>query len=775
MATDFTQESVLGFLRCNGEKVKNADLLGHFKYFLKEDEDCVQNRELFKKFVNAVAVVNREDGVSYVVLRKKFKVPGGDIGRGRIPKHHEEKPERSRSKHREPSPRRTTSRSQERRRVPGETSSNLKSNRVPQIPSTAANECSEKILPAAGIIINNNNNVETVNFEKTVKMPPQQTWELSPPSVIITESNPVSRTLKPSPTPPFTSESKRSSGSGQSFEQAWDKEPVETTELVHNSVDIGNLGQSREADGCSTAFSSPDSSHSDLTQFSLQVLKQRPELQELHRSSKNRHVTTGPLPWPLPPSLCHTPGISNSSPCITDVASPLTKAGQQMSSSNDCLTTPKRQPSNYMHGEAVQIRATAAVSSPFQRRSLPLDPSYTPDAAAAAAYSELYHTPLSSTHDCLPGSDCEWPFPLTQDQAWSSDDSLNQRVLVGAPSDRVQEMLQRAQEAKLLSQLHRPVRTNVPGYHHSTGYLEQEMASSRASPLGSTSDNLLRQPTHRVSPHVRSRISRSLGAGLDQPFVEDHEAARHNRLLLLSSSLSINYPISTSPQRTPSSMDVSLSGASSTASLSPCNLNRAFVQRNSFVPLEPKEHDWMVKAASGDWPAIYSLFRDDNSLLSKRDFISGYTVLHWIAKHGDHRVLNTLWYGVNKVGMKLDMDAKTTCGYTPLHMAAMYGHKKLIRILVHKFKANVRLRDTSGRRAWQYLDRDAPAELLQLLGAPQEKKKNLSADGSPQTCVDRPSDRPSTLSATVKRHSSLAALFKHKSLGRLSGHTEMSV
>lgn len=64
----------------------------------------------------------------------------------------------------------------------------------------------------------------------------------------------------------------------------------------------------------------------------------------------------------------------------------------------------------------------------------------------------------------------------------------------------------------------------------------------------------------------------------------------------------------------------------------------------SLVPLEPREHSWYVKAAAAAWPDVYSLFRDDPSLLNKHDFISGFTVLHWIAKHGDHRVLNTLWY-----------------------------------------------------------------------------------------------------------------------------------
>lgn len=67
----------------------------------------------------------------------------------------------------------------------------------------------------------------------------------------------------------------------------------------------------------------------------------------------------------------------------------------------------------------------------------------------------------------------------------------------------------------------------------------------------------------------------------------------------------------------------------------------------SLVPLEPREHAWLVKGAAGAWPDIYSLFREDSSLLNRRDFISGFTVLHWIAKHGDHRVLNTLWYAAS--------------------------------------------------------------------------------------------------------------------------------
>lgn len=67
-----------------------------------------------------------------------------------------------------------------------------------------------------------------------------------------------------------------------------------------------------------------------------------------------------------------------------------------------------------------------------------------------------------------------------------------------------------------------------------------------------------------------------------------------------------------------------------------------FAPHQAPLPLEPKEHSWLIKGAMGSWTDIYTLFRDDPSLLNRKDFISGFTVLHWIAKHGDHRVLNTL-------------------------------------------------------------------------------------------------------------------------------------
>uniref|UniRef100_A0A8C9SVV0 SOWAHA-C winged helix-turn-helix domain-containing protein n=1 Tax=Scleropages formosus TaxID=113540 RepID=A0A8C9SVV0_SCLFO len=250
---------------------------------------------------------------------------------------------------------------------------------------------------------------------------------------------------------------------------------------------------------------------------------------------------------------------------------------------------------------------------------------------------------------------------------------------------------------------------------------QQQHQPPKVTP-GPTRDEVavpLRSGASRSRRELRSRMCRSLGADLDQPFPEDVVSARRNRLYLLSSSLSINYPLSTYSRthRSPAGPEA----RSGTA----CAIRGPYGQRSVPVPLDPKEHDWLLKAASGSWTEIYALFREEPTLLDKRDFISGYTLLHWIAKHGDHRVLNTLWYGVNKAGMDLDVDARTTCGYTPLHLAAIHGHKKMIRLLVHKFKAKVTLRDTSGKRPWQYLASSGSGDLLQLLGSP--KSGNLQA------------------------------------------------
>ncbi|KAF3848732.1 hypothetical protein F7725_015229 [Dissostichus mawsoni] len=260
-----------------------------------------------------------------------------------------------------------------------------------------------------------------------------------------------------------------------------------------------------------------------------------------------------------------------------------------------------------------------------------------------------------------------------------------------------------------------------------------------------------RGAARRISSRLRSRMCRSLGADLDQILQEEaragggSEAARLNRLHLISSSLSLRYDLSTS----------SLSSCSSPPSC------------HSLADLG-EEHAWLVKGAAGAWPDIYTLFREDSSLLNRQDFISGFTVLHWIAKHGEHR---------------------STCGYTPLHISAMHGHKNIMRLLVTKFSADVKLRDTAGKRPWQYLSRGSAPEVFTLLGAPVRAAggEGGGVGGENPNVKQRqshprrrhhhlsfasPTERPLTMSGTqrVKRSTSIAAFLKHKSLQHFHGH-----
>lgn len=150
-------------------------------------------------------------------------------------------------------------------------------------------------------------------------------------------------------------------------------------------------------------------------------------------------------------------------------------------------------------------------------------------------------------------------------------------------------------------------------------------------------------------------------------------------------------------------------------------LKKSFNYKSSTVPLEPAEHDWIVKSASGSWLQVYGLFNQDPQLALRRDFISGYTALHWFAKHGAIEMFYKFVAGAKKAGVELDFNTKSNGGYTPLHIAAIHGHQKVAAMLVEKLKVNVKLRDNSGKRAWQYLNCNTSGEVWQLLGAPKGK------------------------------------------------------
>ncbi|XP_020314003.2 ankyrin repeat domain-containing protein SOWAHB [Oncorhynchus kisutch] len=811
MATDFTQDSVLYFLRCNGGRVKNSELLAHFNAFIKDHKNQTHNRELFKKFINSVAVVKTEEGVRYVVLRKTFlgHVVGGDITAGSHsptpPIGQQPAPQ---ARERDRSPRDPVNLNQERgQKELIETHLNVTNQKL-HVPPGNTIQLTEKILASAGIV-KTNNVKSTVNFEKPIQS--------SSPCVTDHALPPASSNKEARFRPSYNAEKSKGSedGSGQNIEAKWDKKPVtlplSVPKLNHKGIYIGGYTLGKQSIEPKRSYPPPEFLYTEVKppapQPHLAQVQQNAVQPKRKTSEADHRGASAATGWPLLTTLEH----ASSFPCLSDPsAAPLTpdpqvtrsncnldgnlhlhhSIPQQPRPKEDGVPDPVPIPdihSQYPEESRAAVPQSWVKPQPPQCH-LPLDSPYhtpTADSARSSGYSEQYHhqadSGLSSHHShsslllcpSLNSRD-EWPQGSRRDE-WASYEALNYQVLSG---EQLSQMHCAEKQAPCPHYHSTGYLDNnkvdiASSWHHSTGYLHDDDGSESnesTSIPGSAPEPFLRPAVQRLSTQLRSRMCRSLGAGLDQQFPEDGVSARHNRLHLLSSNLSISHSFSHPTSRTPSYRDLRgemRSGASSNKSLNSGH-DSSYFHRHNLVPLEPKEHDWLVKGAAGLWADIYTLFRDEPSLLTKRDFITGYTILHWIAKHGDHRVLNTLWYGVNKAGFKLDVDVKTTCGYTPLHLATIHGNDKMIRLLVHKFSANVALRDTSGKKAWQHLSRTGPIDLLEMLGAPQ-CLTSTEGSSSSQSTGERPT-RPVTSSgsAAVKRSTSIA-VFLNKTLMKFPG------
>ncbi|XP_062940772.1 ankyrin repeat domain-containing protein SOWAHA [Cynocephalus volans] len=153
--------------------------------------------------------------------------------------------------------------------------------------------------------------------------------------------------------------------------------------------------------------------------------------------------------------------------------------------------------------------------------------------------------------------------------------------------------------------------------------------------------------------------------------------------------------------------------------LSPDTEEVAAAPPPSAVPLEPAEHEWLVRAAGGRWThQLHGLLLRDSGLAAKRDFMSGFTALHWAAKSGDREMALQLVEVARRGGVPVDVNARSHGGYTPLHLAALHGHEDAAVLLVVRLGAHVHVRDHSGRRAYQYLRPGSSYALRRLLGDP---------------------------------------------------------
>ncbi|KAM9820672.1 uncharacterized protein sowahb [Neosynchiropus ocellatus] len=783
MAADLTQDAVLRFLQSGGGSVKNADLLLHFRGFLRDHADKERNRDLFKKFVNTVATVKQEEGVSHVVLRKKFRGHVSSGGGGVV------------------DPGKVSQSAEKRRTRPQQ--------RVEAPPAPSTQPAGKTVLPVAGIVLTNNNDVETnFNLQHGTRSPPAPAGltpavtrpptsdRLTPPGQKKVAFGPASLTPEVSvrQDPGHLKVSPRRVRHRQSYKTAVsqddeEEEEEEEEEVLGASVDpvtssprLIAVAQSLPSERLppkiyiqDVAAEPPRARGPDLESWlpsqehwaGSEPVTSGPSLPSYVAAGRPADGAAALLPHSQHAGSHPEPMMGGSpdqrSGLSSDSSSLFSPSPKSSSPSSLMSASPKGQSRNRRLGDLQAAAGGTDRSQGLQVHEV-LRRAQSPHRQPAAAPSDLKAgAPWHHSADCL-----------------HDNQEFEPRV---SPLHRSTEYLHRDPQS-LSAGL---------GWHHSTGDLYDDGESSE----GSASPSPLRPgAAKRLSSRLRNRMCRSLGANLDQLLPEEEaaaggsEAARLNRLHMISSSLSLRYNLSSSslsscatPPRSQSFADLGEALDAKGGRRSLPVTSSGTPTKQSLVPLEAREHAWLVKAAAGAWPDIYSLFREDSSLLNRRDFISGFTVLHWIAKHGDHRVLNTLWYGVEKAGLTLDVNAKSMCGHTPLHIAAIHNHKNMLRLLVKKFDADVKLRDTAGKRAWQYLGKTAPADVFQMLGAPARLGKD--ADGAARAVPgveprqQRPrrrrrhylstasGERPLTIAGTakVKRSSSIAAFLKHRSLG----------
>nr|XP_046263059.1 ankyrin repeat domain-containing protein SOWAHD [Scatophagus argus] len=132
--------------------------------------------------------------------------------------------------------------------------------------------------------------------------------------------------------------------------------------------------------------------------------------------------------------------------------------------------------------------------------------------------------------------------------------------------------------------------------------------------------------------------------------------------------------------------------------------------------LYPMEHAWMLSAVEGNYETILEFISADPHLLTRKDFISGYSVLHWLAKRGRDETLLQLLRYAESAGIPVNVNVRGSGGLTPLHLASMHRQYMVIKLLVGAFGANIDAMDYNGKRPWQYLKEDAPLEMKELLG-----------------------------------------------------------
>lgn len=131
---------------------------------------------------------------------------------------------------------------------------------------------------------------------------------------------------------------------------------------------------------------------------------------------------------------------------------------------------------------------------------------------------------------------------------------------------------------------------------------------------------------------------------------------------------------------------------------------------NDGLDMLAEEKEWMLAACHGNLNGLSSLLKAHPKLIHKKDFIMGYTALHWAAKLGRPDMVK---YVISEGG---DINCKSNMGYTPLHLAAASGHNQVIVQLIELYGANIHQRDHSGKKPKDIVKDTVAADVQRKLG-----------------------------------------------------------
>ena len=130
-------------------------------------------------------------------------------------------------------------------------------------------------------------------------------------------------------------------------------------------------------------------------------------------------------------------------------------------------------------------------------------------------------------------------------------------------------------------------------------------------------------------------------------------------------------------------------------------------ESSSIRILDSTKKEWITRARQNDTSSMIDMLKYYPEIVTFVDPISGYTALHWAAKHGNSKLARVLC-----TSNLLQIDKRSKGGYTALHLAQNFGHAEIVDLLAKDNNADVTIRDNYGYKSHHYAKRKEYNRLL---------------------------------------------------------------